>query len=150
MSMDNQELEQLLGEVGRFARERVAELAARPESPIGPEVLSSLTMEAVELGILPVSTTEDGCGIWEHRDDTNAVAFNTGALRRIAYASPGIAFAWHRMGLARFVANQLGLSLGPGNSREFCWRPPVITGWLDRRWPDGWQEPNFGMMTGPF
>lgn len=117
MSMDNQELEQLLGEVGRFARERVAELAARPESPIGPEVLSSLTMEAVELGILPVSTTEDGCGIWEHRDDTNAVAFNTGALRRIAYASPGIAFAWHRMGLARFVANQLGLTLAPGELR---------------------------------
>ena len=112
--MDKQELEQLLEEVGRFARERIATLTARPESPIGPEVLSQLTQEAVELGILPLSTTEEGFSLWEHLDDPQAMAFNTGGLRRIAHANPGIAFAWHRMGLARFLANQLGLTLDAG------------------------------------
>jgi len=113
MSMDKEELGQLLEGVERFARERVGAASARPESPIGPELLLQLTREAVELGVLPPSTTGEGYGIWEHRDDPHAMAFNTGVLRRIAHANPGVAFAWHRMGLARFIATQLGLSLEP-------------------------------------
>ena len=114
MSMDMEELEQLLEEVGRFASARIADLTVRPETPIAPTLLVQLTQEAVDLGILPASTAEEGFSIWEHCDNSSAMAFNIGALRCIAHASPGIAFAWHRMAMVRFVAIQLGLTLDPG------------------------------------
>lgn len=110
MYMDTEDSRQLLQEVGRFARERIAGMAARPESPIDAYQLTLLTQEACELGILPLTTADDGFSIWEHNDVAQAMSFNTGALRHIAYASPGVAFAWHRLALARFVSVQLGLS----------------------------------------
>lgn len=109
MHMDTEDSRQLLNEVERFSRERIAGMAARPELPIDANQLTLLTQEACELGILPLSTTDDGFSIWEHNDVAQAMSFNTGALRHIAYASPGVAFAWHRMALARFVSVQLGL-----------------------------------------
>ena len=111
MNMDTEDSRQLLDEVGRFARERIAGLTSRPESPVEPALLAQLTQEACELGILPLSTSAEGFSIWEHSEDAQAMAFNTGALRQIAHASPGIAFAWHRMALTRFVAVQIGLTL---------------------------------------
>lgn len=110
MYMDTEDSRQLLQEVGRFARERIAGMAIRPESPINADQLTLLTQEACELGILPLATTGDGFSIWEHHDVAQAMSFNTGALRHIAYASPGVAFAWHRLALARFVCVQLGVA----------------------------------------
>lgn len=108
MYMDTEDSQQLLNEVGRFARERIANLAARPESPMNVETLALLTQEAGVLGILPISE-EEGFSIWEHTDVAQAMAFNMGALRHIAFASAGVAFAWHRMALARFACVQLGV-----------------------------------------
>jgi len=110
MYMDTEDSKQLLNEVRRFARERIAGMAARPESPINADQLTLLTQEACELGILPLATADDGFSIWEHSNVAQAMSFNTGALRHIAYASPGVAFAWHRLALARFVCVQLGLA----------------------------------------
>ena len=97
--------------VQRFAKERIAGQASRPELPITQEVLTDLTQEAGALGILPQSLYEGGFGIWEGSADAQAVGFSTGALRSIAQACPGVALAWHRMALARFVAVELGLTL---------------------------------------
>jgi acyl-CoA dehydrogenase len=111
MQLDLEDTRQFLEEVGHFARERIAKEASRPESPVGPDTLARLTQEAGALGFLPQSTTEAGFGIWENSEDAQAIGFSAGALRLIAHACPGIAFAWHRMALARFVAVELGLQL---------------------------------------
>lgn len=156
--MDTEDLQPLLEEVGRFAQERIADLTSQPESPIEPAVLAQLTQEAGDLGILPQATAKDGFGIWEHSDDAYAMAFNTGALRSIAHANSGIAFAWHRLGLTRFVAAQLGLKLSATTLRDTLLAPTghyglarsslarwlsavelqdddesLLTDWLDRR-----------------
>lgn len=115
MYMDTEDSRQLLNEVERFARERIAGMAGKPESPIDAHQLTLLTQEASELGILPLATADEGFGIWEHTDTAQAMSFNIGALRHIAYASPGVAFAWHRLALARFVGVQLGLALETGD-----------------------------------
>ena len=112
MHMDTEDSQRLLEEVGRFAREHIARMAARPHQPIDRRHLALITQEAREMGILPLSTAESGFGIWEHCDTAPAMAFNTGALRHIAGASPGVAFTWHRLALARWVAVQLGQSKG--------------------------------------
>ncbi|WP_024302446.1 acyl-CoA dehydrogenase family protein [Pseudogulbenkiania sp. MAI-1] len=111
MQLDIEDTRQLLEEVGHFARERIASQASRPESPLGPETLAQLTEEARALGILPQSPLEEGFGIWENSEDAQALGFSAGALRLIAHACPGVAFAWHRMALARFVAVALKLRL---------------------------------------
>jgi alkylation response protein AidB-like acyl-CoA dehydrogenase len=156
--LDTRDLEQLLDEVQRFARERIAALTARPESPIDIAVLDQLTNEAGDLGILPLSTSDDGFSIWEHCADACDMAFNTGALRRIAYANAGVAFAWHRLGLTHFLATQLGLALDANKMRGTLLAPTghyglarsslarwlrgaelqdedkeLLTDWLDRR-----------------
>lgn len=115
MYMDTEDSKQMLEEVGRFARERIAGMAARPESPINADQLTLLTQEACDLGILPQATADEGFSIWEHSDNVQAMCFNTGALRHIAHASPGVAFAWHRLALARCVVVQLGLALEPND-----------------------------------
>lgn len=111
MHLDIEDARQLLEGVQRFAQERIAGQASRPESPITQEVLTDLTQEAGALGILPQSMSEDGFGIWENSGDAQAVGFSTGALRSIAQACPGVALAWHRTALARFVAVELRLPL---------------------------------------
>jgi acyl-CoA dehydrogenase len=109
--MDIEDARQLLDEVGRFARGRIAALASRPEWPMSSAQLVQLTQEAAELGILSSSMSQGGFGLWEHVDDEPSMAFNTGALKQIAQANPGVALAWHRMALARLVASLLGLQL---------------------------------------
>lgn len=109
--MNIEDSRQLLEAVGRFSRERIAGLTARPETPVDTDQLTLLTREACALGILPTATSDDGFGLWERCETVPAMAFNTAALRRIACANPGIAFAWHRMALARSVAMQLGVAL---------------------------------------
>jgi len=115
MYMDAEDSLQLLEGVGRFARERIASMAKRPQSPINADQLAMLTQEASELGILPLATEEEGFGIWQHTDAAQAMRFNIGAMRHIAYASPGVAFAWHRLALARWVSARLGLAVGPND-----------------------------------
>lgn len=112
MHLDTDDARQLLEGVARFARERIVAMAARPQTPIDTDQLSRLTQEAFELGILPRATPDQGCGIWEHTDTAAAMLFNVGALRLIAYASPGVAFAWHRLAMAGWVHAQLGQALG--------------------------------------
>lgn len=112
MHLDTEDSQRLLEELGRFSRERIAHLAARPHQPIDGRKLALLTSEALDMGILPPSTAESGFGLWEHCNTAPAMAFNTGALRHIAGASPGVAFTWHRLALARWVAVQLGQPLG--------------------------------------
>jgi alkylation response protein AidB-like acyl-CoA dehydrogenase len=111
MHLDTEDSQRLLEALGRFARERIAPMAAQPHQPIDRRQLALLTQEAGAMGILSLSTTESGFGLWEHCDTAPAMAFNTGALRHIAAASPGVAFAWHRQALARWVAVQLGQTL---------------------------------------
>ncbi|MBK9236845.1 MAG: hypothetical protein IPO19_12820 [Rhodoferax sp.] len=112
MHIDTEDALQLLGGVARFARERIVPLAARPQCPIDADQLALLTQEALELGILPRTTPDEGFGIWEHTDAAQAMRFNIGALRLIAHASPGVAFAWHRMALARWISARLGPAFG--------------------------------------
>lgn len=111
MDMDIDDTQQLIDEVSRFAQGRIAALASRPEHAMEARQLDLLTQEALALGILPISTAEDGYGIWERNDDPYGMRFSTAALRSIALACPGVAFHWHRLGLARFVASQLGCAL---------------------------------------
>lgn len=113
MDMDSEDATHLLAEVERFARERIAVLAARPQAPLTADQLTLVTQEACALGLLPQATVGEGFGLWEHHGTAQAMAFNTGTLRHIARASPGVAFAWHRLALGRSVAAQLGLALAP-------------------------------------
>jgi len=111
MLVEREDLNLMLAEVGRFARERVAAATARPEAPIDGALFEQLSQEAAELGILSTSTGEGGFGIWERIDQDESMAFNLGALRRLGRANAGVAFAWHRIALARSVAAQLALGL---------------------------------------
>lgn len=112
MLVEREELNLMLAEVGRFARERVAVAAARPEAPIDVAVLEQLSQEAAGIGILAPVAGESGFGIWEHLDHAESMAFSLGALRHLGHANPGVAFAWHRSALARSVAGQLALHPG--------------------------------------
>lgn len=103
----------MLDEVARFARERVADAAVRPEHPMGDVMLDALSRDAAELGILPSADGADGdegLGLWSAPIDTASVAFSTGALTHIARANAGVAFAWHRAALARCVATACGIT----------------------------------------
>lgn len=109
--MNTEDILPLLDEVGRFAKERVWVSAERPEHPVSTQCLETLTKEAVELGIISLSTSEDGFGIWDHTDTAETMFFNIGGLRHLGRANPGIAFSWHRSGLAHGLAKQLGFTL---------------------------------------
>ena len=111
MIVEREDSALLLAEVDRFARERVAAATARAETPIGAAVLEQLSQEAAALGLLSTATGESGFGIWEHVDHAGAMAFNIGALTQLGRANAGVAFAWHRTALARWVAGQLALEL---------------------------------------
>jgi acyl-CoA dehydrogenase len=107
MSIDPEDVAPLLAEVIRFARERVSAAASRPQAIIVAAELERLSSEAAELGLL--SKPENGFGLWTRVGQLHEMAFNIGALREVAYANAGVAFAWHRSGLARHVAAALGL-----------------------------------------
>lgn len=109
--MNSEDVLPLLDEVGRFAKERIACAAERPEHPLSSRCLETLTQEAVELGIISLSGNEDGFGIWDHTDSAAAMSFNIGALRHLGHANPGVAFSWHRSSLAHGLARQLGFTL---------------------------------------
>lgn len=109
--MNTEDVLPLLDEIDRFARERIARSVERPEHPLASQCLETLTQEAVELGIISLSSNEDGFGIWDHTDSAAAMLFNIGALRHLGHANPGVAFAWHRSSLAHGLARQLGFTL---------------------------------------
>lgn len=121
--MDMEDTKQLLEATGRFAAEHIAGMAGRPEHPLNLAQLASLTQDAVEQGILSLSTAEAGFALWENSGDTPAMSFNLGALRQIAGACPGLAFAWHRQALARHVAVQLGIAIGEADPRTLTLLP---------------------------
>ncbi len=98
----------LLAEVGRFARERIGSAVARPETPVDVFVLDALTREARELGILPQEGAGGGFGLWEGTDDAGGMALSLGILAHVGYANAGIAVAWHRSALARWLSAALG------------------------------------------
>lgn len=109
--MNTEDVLPLIDEVGRFAHDRVFSFAQRPEHPIQPQQLAVLTQEAVELGIVSLSSSEDGFGIWDHTDTAETMCFNIGALKHLGKANPGVAFSWHRSSLAHGLAKQLGFAL---------------------------------------
>ncbi len=108
MTIDLEDTQQLLAEVDRFARQRIALATARPEAAISPSTLQALTHEAQDLGLLPRAHGEDGFALWEHLHSPHAQALNTGILSRVARANAGVAFAWHRAAMASAVARELG------------------------------------------
>lgn len=108
MTIDLEDTQQLLAEVDRFARQRIAVATARPEAPISPSTMHALTQEAHDLGLLPRAHGEEGFALWEHLHSPHAQAFNTGLLSRVARANAGLAFAWHRAALASAVVRELG------------------------------------------
>lgn len=116
MTIDASDVDALLSEVAIFARERIANASERPEIRISEEILVSLTGEAADMGLLPINGGEPGFALWEHCEGPGAMAFNMGLLRLIGRANAGIAFAWHRLALARHAATSLGAqeSLGDG------------------------------------
>ncbi len=109
MIIGHDDTQLMLAEVGRFARERVATAAARPERPMGDDQLATLSSEAQALGVLP-SLGDEGCALWEHPANAASMAFSIGALRHIGHANAGVAFAWHRTALAHRLATHLGIT----------------------------------------
>jgi len=108
MHVSSDDVAVMLAEVGRFARERVEAAAARPELPMGDDVLAALSAEAVAMGVLPASG-DAGFALWAQPRDAASVAFSLGAVRQLGRANAGVAFAWHRAALARSLAAQLAL-----------------------------------------
>ena len=110
MSIDPNDAPPLLAEVARFAQGRIAGAVLRPEQPIPIGELEQLTREALELGMLPTPDADAGFGLWESCDRPSAMEFNIGILRHTAHASIGVAFAWHRLALARHLERSLGFT----------------------------------------
>ncbi len=108
MTIALEDTQQLLAEVDRFARQRIALATARPEAAISPSTLQALTQEAQDLGLLPRAYGEDGFALWEHLHSPHAQTLNTGILSRVARANAGVALAWHRAAMASAVARELG------------------------------------------
>jgi len=125
IAMNSEDVLPLLDEIDRFARERIFSSTERPEHPLSPRCLEALTQEAVALGIISPSISEDGFGIWDHTDSAEAMLFNIGALRHLGHANPGVAFSWHRGSLAHGLAKQLGFTL---NQERFLATTLSITG----------------------
>lgn len=109
MSIDQEDVAPLLEGVGRFARERIATAAGRPEAPKGMAEFEGLTGEALGLSILPDAGNHESFGLWSGTEQAHVMAFNTGVLKHASYANPGVAFAWHRYALACHLSRVLGL-----------------------------------------
>lgn len=106
---DIDDVQALLSEVESFAMQRIAIATERPETPITDQTLAVLSLEAAELGLIPDDTAGGGFALWEHSDHAAAMAFNVGLLRHIGYANAGVAFAWHRAALARWLMTTVGV-----------------------------------------
>jgi acyl-CoA dehydrogenase len=157
MSIDQEGVASLLAEVERFARERIAPATSRPEAPVTNEDLQELTSEAAALGIPAGPGASGGSGLWARVDTPQDMALHIGALKRIARANAGVAFAWHRRALAQYLAGALGftadaadmpgLTLVLSGHHGLCgaslahWlrgvrlaagEPDLLAGWLDR------------------
>ncbi len=104
------DLQPLLDEVRRFSNAKIASVTSRPELTATADAVSGLSQAAHELGILP-GDEEEGFALWSQPEDVNAIAFSTGALKQIASVNAGIALAWHRNALARFLAGAIGVTL---------------------------------------
>jgi len=155
MSIDQEDIAPLLADVERLVRERNAPATSRPEEPIAIEDLQELTREAAALGILAAPGAAGG--LWARVDTPQDMAFHIGALKRIAHANAGVAFAWHRSALAHYLAgalgltadaqDMLGLTLVLNGHHGLCgaslahWlrgvrlaegEPALLAGWLDR------------------
>ncbi len=111
MTIDLQDIPALLDEVERFARTRIDAAVARPEIPLDGTTLAQLTGEAADLGLLSLSTDSDGYGLWQQAAGKGGMLLSLRMLRRLGEASAGLAFAWHRITLAAYVARHLGLPL---------------------------------------
>jgi len=105
------DLQPLLDEVSRFCSAEIALITARPEIPATADDVSKLSQSALEFGILPGMDQEPGFALWEQPDDVNVIAFSIGALKQIASVNAGLALAWHRHALARFLARATGFQL---------------------------------------
>tara|TARA_R110000823_G_scaffold300838_2_gene421698 strand:+ start:1105 stop:2235 length:1131 start_codon:yes stop_codon:yes gene_type:complete len=105
------DLQPLLDEVSRFCSAEMALITIRPEMPASAEEISKLSQSAFEFGILPGDDQEPGVALWEQPDDVNAITFSIDALKQIASVNAGIALAWHRNALARFLARAIGFHL---------------------------------------
>ncbi len=97
ISLDDTQL--FLAEVAQFSQERIASQATRPEHPLDPQTLQQLSIEALDLGLLPQIEGE-GFALWEHTESQGAMAFNIGFLQTVAQANAALAFAWHRQAMA--------------------------------------------------
>lgn len=115
MSIDPDDVEPLLEEVSSFAKGRIGGAVTRPEEPLPIAELETLTREALELGMLPALDGEPGFGLWESSDQAHAMAFNIGILRHVGRANVGVAFAWHRLALARRLERSLGAAQAGGD-----------------------------------
>jgi len=108
MSIDPDDVTPLLEEVASFAKGRVGGAVTRPEEPLQIADLEGLTREALELGMLPAPGGEPGFGLWESGEQSHDMEFNIGVLRHLGHANVGVAFAWHRLALARHLERSLG------------------------------------------
>ena len=112
MTIEAEDVGPLLDEVERFARSRLAAAVERPEIPMSGAMLSALTGEARDLGLLAAGAEGGGFGLWAEVDGGPGMAVSLGALRALARADAGTAFAWHRLALAGFATARLGLAGG--------------------------------------
>ena len=128
MSIDEESVAPLLARAELFARERIAPATSRPEAPIGNDVLEQLSREAAELGILAAPGAEGGFGLWAGVDRPHEMAFHIGVLKHVAHANAGVAFAWHRGALARYLAGALGLDLAGASALDATLAPTGASG----------------------
>lgn len=99
MSISLDDAQAFLAEVASFSRDKVASKALHPEHPITPNDLTQLSIEALNLGLLP-QTESEGFALWEHTESQGAMTFNIGFLQTLSEANTALAFAWHRQALA--------------------------------------------------
>src|SRR5208337_1348889 len=83
LSIDQEDVITLLHEVGSFVQGRVATTTMRPEPLLDNAELEQLTIEALELGLLPAAADEGGFGLWEGCDLAQERAFNIGVLKHL-------------------------------------------------------------------
>jgi hypothetical protein len=102
------EVEALIGEVGRFVVRSIAPLVTQPEVPLTPAQLDQLADQAVSVGLLNLSS-EAGAGLWENLADASGLSFSVEALIRLAEADTTVAWHFHQLAFGRRLALRLEL-----------------------------------------